>query len=349
MRYMYSKKSTILYYPTIKIKDGVWLRNALLYWDKVSSIVPGSTYNDENSPEVEYLLRVGLYEPLYATEMQEDRELCEEFCKAVKKNINFYKKPKSNNTDNKSVSREYMIHIDKTPNSILDYLLDEGIAKRNCDGLWLNMNELDANIYMATLARYLAKIYGNVEIATDDRTKFLYPFLPEKSKKKGNIQPFLDIAMQGILPVPNMECSLEDIIDFKKQYNKELMCFRKRISKIQESLNECKNIKELEEKIYAFQQEIEGDLNEIDNLMSERGMKKTKKALRTLIPMGVETCTAILKSKGKMSSMQAIVANQMVKFGMKLFSTEQELKLDEEKAYLFYARENGLVHRHRNW
>lgn len=27
-------EKTILYYPTIRIKDGTWLRNALLYWDK---------------------------------------------------------------------------------------------------------------------------------------------------------------------------------------------------------------------------------------------------------------------------------------------------------------------------
>ena len=31
---------TILYYPTIDIQDGAWLRNAILYWDEVSSIVP---------------------------------------------------------------------------------------------------------------------------------------------------------------------------------------------------------------------------------------------------------------------------------------------------------------------
>ena len=31
---------TILYYPTINIQDGTWLRNAILYWDEVSSIVP---------------------------------------------------------------------------------------------------------------------------------------------------------------------------------------------------------------------------------------------------------------------------------------------------------------------
>lgn len=93
------------------------------------------------------------------------------------KNIKRHRKHSSNNESNN-------IHIDKTPSIILDYLLDEGIAKRNCDGPWINMNEQDANIYMATLARYLAKMNGNVEIGTDNSRKFLYPYIPEKSKKK---------------------------------------------------------------------------------------------------------------------------------------------------------------------
>ena len=37
---------TILYYPTINIQDGSWLRNAILYWDEVSSIVPDENYSD---------------------------------------------------------------------------------------------------------------------------------------------------------------------------------------------------------------------------------------------------------------------------------------------------------------
>ena len=67
------------------------------------------------------------------------------------------------------MSEKDRVHIDKTPSIILDYLLDEGIAKRNCDGPWIDMNEYDSNVYMATLARYLAKAHGNAEIGTDNR------------------------------------------------------------------------------------------------------------------------------------------------------------------------------------
>lgn len=36
MRNIQNIENKILYYPTIKIEDGVWLRNALLYWNKYS-------------------------------------------------------------------------------------------------------------------------------------------------------------------------------------------------------------------------------------------------------------------------------------------------------------------------
>lgn len=32
-------KATVLYYPTISIPDNFWLRQALLYFDEVASIV----------------------------------------------------------------------------------------------------------------------------------------------------------------------------------------------------------------------------------------------------------------------------------------------------------------------
>ncbi|MCD8058656.1 MAG: DUF6236 family protein [Bacteroides fragilis] len=358
MRTMYSqekKENIILYYPTIKIKDGVWLRNALLYWDKVSSIVPSVNYSDENSAEVEYLQNAGLYEPVYPVEMQKDEDICKEFCKNVKKNIERHR-----DYSKSYYSREYfmmhvdkmripnvdMVHIDKMPRSILDYLLDEGIAKSNCDGPWINMNERDANIYMATLARYLAKIHGNIEIGTDNSRKFLYPFISEKSKNKLDKQIYLNVAMQEILPTPNLNSPLEDIIDFKNQYKSELKCFRNRIDQFHEGLEVCKNIKELEKKIQIFQIEIKRYLEEIDNLMKESGIRKTKRALRILVPIGLETGIAMLGLEGIISPAQTIIANAAAGLGAKLFCEEKESQISADKAYLFYARKNGIIMPH---
>lgn len=343
------EENTILYYPTIKIKDGAWLRNALLYWDKVSSIVPGSNYDESNSIEVEYLWNVGLYEPTYPIEMENNEELCKEFCKQVKKNLKCYKKyPKDKrysqiHIDKMGISNESMVHIRKTPSKILDYLLDEGIAKRNCDGPWINMNEANANIYMATLARYLAKVHGNIDIGTDNSGKFLYPYVPEKSIKGIDKQIYLNIAMQDILPVPSSNVSFEDIIDFKTQYKNSLRCFKHRIDEFQCSLIACERVEELQERIYMLRNEIKRDLEEIEELMSSKRIRKTQKALQTLVPIGLGVGIKVLELGEIISPVQSIIADSVVGLSSQFFCTEKESQVDEEKAYLFYARQNGLI------
>ena len=179
MRMTNDEEKIILYYPTIKIKDGTWLRNAILYWDKVSSIVPGMNFDEFNSIEIEYLQDAGIYEPIYPFELEQEDGLCEMFCKQVKKNLKYSKRPMSKRRTARvhveKLSMMDMVHIDKTPEPILEYLLDEGIAQRNYDGAWINMNTEDADVYMATLAKYLAKVHGNTEIGTDSGSKFYYP------------------------------------------------------------------------------------------------------------------------------------------------------------------------------
>lgn len=57
-------KNSILYYPTINIPNGIWLRNALLYWDEVSSIVPENFSDDELSSDLIFLRDEGYFRPI---------------------------------------------------------------------------------------------------------------------------------------------------------------------------------------------------------------------------------------------------------------------------------------------
>lgn len=344
-----NEKNAILYYPSIKIEDGAWLRNAILYWDRVSSIVPGFNYNEVNSIEVEYLWSAGIYEPIYPIDMQNDERLCQEFCKQVKKNLKRRRRFSDRqrfsqvHMDKMRMPSENMVHIDKTPKSILDYLLDEGIAKRNCDGPWINMSEQDANIYMATLAKYLARIHGNIEIGTDDSTKFLFPYVAQRSKRKLDKQVYLDIAMQNILPMPNENISIQDIIDFRNQYKPQFRCFRQRLNNFQWSLSVCESVEEIRERIEMLRREIENDINEIEELMCENGIRKRRNALRTLIPIGAEAGVAVLGLMGVLPPMQSIIANAAIGVSAQIFCAEKETEVAEDKAYLFYARKNGII------
>src|SRR5215203_164727 len=60
---------SILYYPTITVPNGVWLRRALLYWDRVASIVPQENYEsftrDAYTSEIEFLSSEGAFREVY--------------------------------------------------------------------------------------------------------------------------------------------------------------------------------------------------------------------------------------------------------------------------------------------
>ena len=86
---------TILYYPTINIQDGTWLRNAILYWDEVSSIVPYENYPDF-SPELLYLQELGVYKAVYPRNLFFS-EFAEDFCNSIVKRISAYELRTTNN------------------------------------------------------------------------------------------------------------------------------------------------------------------------------------------------------------------------------------------------------------
>lgn len=344
-------EKTLLYYPTIKIKDGVWLRNAILYWDKVSSIVPGVNFNANNSIEVEYLKDAGIYEPIYPLELQREEGLCEAFCRQVKKNLKLSEGYRRNGY----VSRVHveklnmfdMLHIEKTPESILEYLLNEGIAQRDFNGTWINMNRQDADIYMATLAKYLAKAHGNTEIGTDNSFKFYYPYLPERNERVER-QLYLDVALQKILPVPYMDVPILDIIDFRMRYERELKCFRRRIEAFQCELRHCRDIEDIQETTIMLQHQMDDDLQEIEELMSLKGIRRAKKTMRTLIPIGIATGVGFWAENTGMSPIGSALLGDIVGATASLFLGDDELQIEDKNAYLFYARENGFISAYRS-
>ena len=60
-------KRSILYYPTISIPTDRWLRQALLYWDEVGSIVP-KNWDDANlislGTDIDFLTNEGEFRPV---------------------------------------------------------------------------------------------------------------------------------------------------------------------------------------------------------------------------------------------------------------------------------------------
>lgn len=185
---------TILYYPTINIQDGTWLRNAILYWDEVSSIVPYENYPDF-SPELLYLQELGVYKAVYPRNLFFS-EFAEDFCNSIVKRISAYELRTTNNGTQNSRVRMHknkiyapalheLIHYRKLPPQLLDYFGDRRyIHDYNTDG-WMEIDSKIAQIYMRTLAEYSIKCSGkDIVLGTDTSThsREIYKAIPHNGK-----------------------------------------------------------------------------------------------------------------------------------------------------------------------
>ena len=233
---------TILYYPTIDIQDGAWLRNAILYWDEVSSIVPYEGYPDF-SPEILYLQRLGVYKPVYPQDLFASA-FAEDFCKSIVKRISAYEARVNKHEMQNCRVRMHrkkiyepalrgLIHYGKLLPQLLDYLENKScISDCGADG-WMEIDSKIAQIYMRTLAEYSIKCSDkDIVLGTDTFTHSREIYSP--SRNHANLQAqCCKINIENCLPQPSMDVRFEDILEFKSKRKDELNAFRAKIRELE--------------------------------------------------------------------------------------------------------------------
>lgn len=239
---------TILYYPTITIQDGAWLRNAILYWDEVSSIVPYENYSDF-SPELLYLQELGAYKAIYPQELFFS-EFAEDFCGTIVKRISAYDRSRAGTINNGiqngrvrvhknkiyAPALHELIHYKKLPPQLLDYFNNKKfINDYNTDG-WMEIDSKIAQIYMRTLAEYSIKCSGkDIVLGTDKATNNREIY--SASRNRADLQAqCCKINIENCLPQPSMDVSFEDILDFKIRRKDELNAFRAKIRELETNI-----------------------------------------------------------------------------------------------------------------
>lgn len=53
-----------LYYPTIDIDDSEWIKNAILFWDEIDTIVPEAISSPYKNNDSRFLYDEGILKPL---------------------------------------------------------------------------------------------------------------------------------------------------------------------------------------------------------------------------------------------------------------------------------------------
>lgn len=279
----------LMYYPTILIPS-TWLKKAIFLSDEISSIYPygfspslDGQQDKSAFIDMEYLRSEGLYS------YSRPEDLTRGVYKSILKDLSEQLNPEllvEVRENFKSNSTRYEIFKSKMDYDIINFLIDNKIAKDFDQNQSILVEETTAMIYMSILACYSAINKKHFTTATNSNVNMKYLF--DKSSKLAN-DYFIEIILENV-PQPNDNCSLDDVIKFKKRNQRELLNYRlflsdwfTRISKDNSSNS-----------VNAFSDDIKRYNIELEKIAKSSKFSFIRGSLEVLIPVITQVVTKSL-------------------------------------------------------
>jgi hypothetical protein len=225
----------ILYYPHINLPDNNWTNRAILYWDKVGTIIP-QTYQRSKlfTTYTSNLLREGLIETVDPNDIWNIPNYEESLIKAILNGDQFVENCRKNFWHGKIEK----IHFEKFHYRVFEKLIDLEVAKRDIQSEWFIVESNVAKLMMTFLATILAIEKGyqpttdtnlNLNVSFNNATrKYLTEYYQEDYTMNTNVRSQI---LENVMPFP-YEFDLNKIRAFKDKHYEELRNFRKHIEKI---------------------------------------------------------------------------------------------------------------------
>jgi hypothetical protein len=277
----------ILYYPTISIPTGNWLRQSLLYWDEIGSIVPHSydgTALTRYSPDIQYLKTEGEFRPFWPDDCifrqgyNKPQELEEEF-KSILESPNFQRlvSPQTGKLSSR-------IHEDKISHNLFYFLEERGLAKRIPSNYeWYQFEDHTALLYMAVLAKHIAD--GDIHSTIPGTDLPVYENLIFQAMTETDGVACLATNFWNALPIPREDVPLSDIIELKRKRRAELLNFRQLLDEFQSNLKKCESQAEAHHVIVSFKEKLEKGISELTAVLNDSRLATIAGSIKTLIKL----------------------------------------------------------------
>jgi hypothetical protein len=368
---------TILYYPTISIPNSSWLRQALLYFDKVASIVPSVVYYPREVREplvhltssIEYLQKEGVFRRIPPEFLflrgggkviwKRAHRLTDEFMEAIDS------KPFKRLLDANKHSHKFVkLHKSKLEGTnfnlnITEYLLKKNLIKFDDQypqygGEWFRVEENTALLYMSLLAQALADIDKELTVTGTDRREYERLVYDETSQHNGFA--CLDTRFINVLPIPRADVPFAKIVGFKQKRRDELRHFQQQIDELQRQLSAATEQKEIKEILLHFSDSLKDGLSELTQALHEGKIATIMGSFKCL--MNVKSPTAWVSAISAVALLAgvhiaaaplalpaiAVVGTVEVECHLITKRNEKRAKLrDSPFTYLYHAHAEGLL------
>lgn len=268
-------KNSALYYPFLVPKTP-WIKQSLLYWDEITSIIPeGLDKVIEDNYDIRLLEDQGIFTRMrpqnFEISPSEVDTLIDQFLRIIN-NQDFisFRQIFYRNELNESADSILLLHEDKLLYSIGAKMMERGYKfaypPMNSE---YGIDYAHGLLYLALLAKCIGnKKQCSPVTETGDFQKWLYEASYGTHQAKA-----LSLLFTNILPTPHETTSLADIIKFKRDRRDILLDFRKIIEDFNLNISRALNDDEVSCLISSFKTHIERSL--IDLHKAAKGTKVT--------------------------------------------------------------------------
>ncbi len=257
-------RTKALYFPYINLPDNDWLYLMLLYWDRLSSIVPSECAYDRRRllPHMSTLKKEGLVDFIEPHKLIDNAdEFGKPFIEFIRRRIKSRRNPITENA-----SQRFPVHAEKL-SSVADELVRMNLAV-STDYPWYEMDRWVADAFMTYLATYIGSL-PEVDSAPVTNNKTCFRLLGGNRKSVGERTDQRNEILKYIMPFPKDELSLSKILKFKGKHHAELARFRDHIEGLSIDLANLIDRKDRDEKRELTIQELNQEIEYISTHMKE--------------------------------------------------------------------------------
>jgi hypothetical protein len=275
-------KSRVLYFPYIRVPESSWLTQTLLYWDRLSSIVP---YEFIHKPESLGPYMQSLLQEELVVQVMPGAHIYEipGFFDSFNAYIDKLEAEIEDRRKRFSQGETFRIHIEKL-GDIGEMLIQRGLASQYRYP-WYDVERDTAHDFMSYLAFCLGQVESINSVPMTDDNNYLGRFtgagVPSVSIQT-QLESLRIQVLNEVLPVPNHSITPAKIRAFKDRHQNELGEFRRRVER---ELVEASNIVDAELRqrhLEIFFDEAGERVEQICEAMHSAGWKTAKASVSVI-------------------------------------------------------------------
>lgn len=313
-----------LYYPHIDLTNKNWLKHALLFWDEISRIVPG-TFTPSDSEEIIKIRYETNFIKDYSPNKWDISHTFNEFSIFLERFINSddlfghfrqddnnwrkYRQDRKMFRDNEEFRRDMLrattlskgsyIHVAKMDRALKEKLFEIGLAipgEHEWED-WVKIDNEIGYIYMSYLAKSISNEHS-LPLVTDTEQFFSTSIAFDEKKIRHYKEEFEyklgNLLIASFVPKDINSVPIDKIIELREKYSEERVNFFNSITELSQNISEIDNKSALSDALRHYKNTLENQAMQLKSAFDINRVETTTKFLSISIPSAMVSLSSFI-------------------------------------------------------